>query len=388
VSRPRRSLLDHVRWSEVDWPVLFLALVVLAVGLTFLRAMDLAEVIKEAGGVDFAGHRKKVLVTLPLVFGGMLLRPGFLRRHAGTFYALSLFLLAAVWVVGVERNNARRWIPLPMFDLQPSEIAKLGTILVLARILAGNRLEEARDWMLPIVVVLVPMAMVMTQPDLGTALTLVPIAGGMLYLAGARAGQLAGLAAAGLLLGYGAWSAGFAQEYQLQRVETWAGSFEPDDLIASKNGPGFHIYQARVVIGNGGLGGRGLGRGVANEARHLPERDCDSAFAVIAEESGFVGATGLILVYLLLVILLMLRAAALRDRFSRLVVGGVALYFAAHLFINVSVNLGLLPMTGLPLPLISAGGSSLLMSFLALGLALGLGSQHERALDRDAFRSY
>ena len=178
------------------------------------------------------------------------------------------------------------------------------------------------------------------------------------------------------------------QSSQLERIDTWVESFDDRELIASRNGLGFHTYHARTFTGNGGLYGRGLGEGVANETGLLPERDSDSIIAVIGEEWGFAGTAMVIVLYGLMVGLLMLHAAGLRDRFSRLVVGGVAIYFAAHLFINVSVNLGLLPMTGLTLPLFSTGGSSLLATFLALGLALGLSSHHERNLGGDAFRRY
>jgi len=172
----------------------------------------------------------------------------------------------------------------------------------------------------------------------------------------------------------------------MERVDTWLDSFTPEERIAARNGAGFHTYHARVAIGNGGLDGRG--EGVANETGLLPERDCDSIFAVIAEELGFVGASVVLGLYALLVLAMMSSASAMRDRFGRLVVAGVAIYFGAHLLINVSVNLGLMPMTGLTLPLLSTGGSSLLATFLALGLALGLASHHEAALDRDAFRPY
>lgn len=381
---------SHVRWTEVDWHVLLVAMLLLGTGLTFLWAMDAAEgeTLRMAGGVNFAGHRQKVLVTLPLILAGMFARPSWLRANAGWIYAACLGLLVAVMFIGDERNNARRWIQLPAFDLQPSELAKIGLVLMLARLLASNRLQEPKDWIAPLCAAALPMALVAGQPDLGTAMTMVPVTLGMLYLAGARARSIVGLVAMGAVLAFGARQAGLVQEYQWKRVETWAATYEPEGLLDLKTGSGYHLYQARTAIGNGGAWGRGLGQGVANGAGHLPERDSDSVFAVIAEESGFFGAAGVLLVYTLLVILIMVSASGLRDRFSRLVVGGVALYFAAHVFINVSTNIGLLPMTGLTLPLVSAGGSSLLATFLALGLALGLGSHHDTRLDSDAFQRY
>ncbi len=380
----------HVRWSELDWHVLLLASLLLGVGLFFIHAMSLAPGNDEVGGVSFEGHRQKLLMAVPALLFGLCLRPHWLRANAWVVYGLALVLLALVPLIGDERNNARRWIELPIiqFDLQPSELAKIAVIVMLAKVLELNELVSLRDWVRPLLVAAVPMAMVAAQPDLGTSLTLVPVTIGLIHLAGGRLSVLLGLALAGIAAGALALATGAVHAYQLERVETWLDSFSAEELIAARTGPGFHTYHARVAIGNGGLEGRGIGEGVANETGLLPERDCDSIFAVIAEEGGFIGASALVLVYLLMVLAMMWSASQMRDRFGRLVVGGVALYFGAHLFINVSVNLGVLPMTGLTLPLLSTGGSSLLATFLALGLALGVAAHHEPALDRDAFRPY
>jgi rod shape determining protein RodA len=141
-----------------------------------------------------------------------------------------------------------------------------------------------------------------------------------------------------------------------------------------------------VAIGNGGVTGKGLGQGVANETGHLPERSSDSIFAVIAEEGGFLGSSALVLGYLLFSGLFLVAAGGTRERFSRMVIAGTGLYFAAHFAINAGVNLGLIPMTGLTLPLMSTGGSSLLVSLMLLGMALGLSARAEVSLDSDSFR--
>ena len=385
----RALSLRGLRWLRVDWHVLGLALALLGCGLVFVHAMgEAAGESSERGAVVFSAHLKKVLVALPALALGLAVRPRWLRRNAWLVYAASIVLLALVPILGEERNSAKRWIALPGvgFDLQPSELAKLGLIVMLARVLYTCRLRRAREWVLPAGIALLPMGLVAMQPDLGTAMTIVPVTLGMFYLAGARPRRLVQLVLAAGLITFAAWRLELIRDYQLQRVETWLASFGTDALIEGRNGPAFHTYHARVAIGNGGLFGTGLGRGVANEAGHLPERDCDSIFAVVAEEAGLFGAGAILALYALFIGLLFMSASAIRERFSRLAVGGVALYFAAHFFVNVGVNLGLLPMTGLTLPLVSTGGSSLLASFLALGLALGLSSHHEPSLDADAFR--
>lgn len=378
----------HVRAHAFPWGVLLLAILMLMTGLVFIAAMDASPSNTGPRRIHFDGHKEKLIVAIPIFFAGLFLRPQWLRRNTVLIYGACIGLLALVPFIGDERNHARRWIQLPRFDLQPSELAKVGLILMLARVLHKNELKTPGDWIGPLLVAALPMALVAIQPDLGTALTMVPVTLGLIYLAGGSGFAILGLIAGAALLGGAAFQRGLIQTYQLERVETWIESFDTEDLIASRNGPGFHTFHARAFTGNGGMYGRGLGEGVANETGLLPERDCDSIIAVIAEEAGFAWTSILILAYGLMIGLLMLAAARLRDRYARLAVGGVAIYFGAHLVINVSVNLGLLPMTGLTLPLLSTGGSSLLATFLALGLALGLSSHHERDLGSDAFRKY
>ena len=378
----------HLRPSDLDWHVLVIALVLLVTGMVFVHGLATSAAGELGGDVSYAAHRQKVLLTAPALLLGLLLRREWVRRNAAWIYAASIFLLVAVYLVGEERNNAQRWIQLPRFDLQPSELAKIAMIVALARALASNRMLRARQWVLPMAVAGLPLLLVASQPDLGTAMTLVPVTVGMFYLAGARGPILAGLCALGLAGGFVAREADLVRDYQMERVETWIETYSPNELIASRDGAAFHLYHARVVAGNGGLFGRGLGRGVASETGLLPERDSDSIFMVLAEEGGFVGAAGIVFLYAMMSFLLLLSASGLRDRFARLVVGGVGIYFAAHLVINVSVNIGLLPMTGLTLPLFSTGGSSLLATFLALGLAVGMAAHKESSLDQDAVRSY
>jgi len=385
-----RSVLDtRVPWEKVEWTGFLLAALLVSTGILFVWQMAASDIEFGRDGIRFMGHVKKLAVAMPAFFLGFFVRPRWLRRHAWLFYGGAIALLFLVPVIGEERNNARRWIPIPGlgFDLQPSELAKIGLIVILAQALYRNRLQNLSDWFLPGALALLPMGLVVAQPDLGTALTIVPVTLGMCWLAGAPRRTMFFIVAVGFLVGTVAWQQEWVQGYQKKRIDTWLASFEKTELVDNKNGSAFHAYQSRVGIGNGGFLGTGLGLGVANEAGHLPERESDSIFAVIAEEGGFFGATALVLLYVGMASMLLLAAGRTRERFSRLVVGGVALYFAAHFFINIGVNLGLLPMTGLTLPLISTGGSSLLTSFLALGLGLGLSARYEPSLDRDAFRA-
>jgi rod shape determining protein RodA len=389
----KRSWVDRVvslrgvRWSDLDWHVVLLAALLLAIGVAFVAAMSAADDAHGRDDVRFDAHLKKLLVAAPAFLLGLAARPRWLRRNATLAWGATTALLVLVFWIGSARNGTRGWIDLGPFDLQPAELAKVGVILGLAAALDHRRFQSARDWLAPLVLALLPMGLVVLQPDLGTALTLVPIALGMLYVAGARGRLIAGFLVGAACLGALAWRFEVGvRDYQLQRIDAWIAGFGASELIAERHGGGFHAYQARVAAGNGGLTGEGLGRGVSNEVAWLPERDCDSIFAVVAEEAGFLGVCFVLALYGLLVLSLFQSASRLRDRFSRLVVTGVGVLFAAQLFIHAGVNLGLLPLTGLTLPLFSTGGSSLLATFLALGIALGLASHRTPSLDAETFR--
>ena len=380
--------LRGLRWFELDWHVLAIAAALLGLGLVFVRAMAQADDAMDRAGIDFGSHLTKVALTLPAVVVGMALRPRWLRRNAWAIYGLLVVVLLLLPFIGTMMNGSRRWIRLPGFDVQPSELMKIATVLALARVLYRNRLERLKDWGPPLAIALLPMALVAKQPDLGTAMSFVPITFGMLYLAGAKARVLGKFLLCAGLVGVLAWQLQVGVHgYQVQRLDTWVQGFTAEGLIAEKAGPAFHSHKARTFIGNGGVFGQGIGDGIANRTGILPERDCDSVFAVVAEELGWVRTSAVMALYVAMIVLLLGSASGIRDRFSRLAGGGIAMYFAAHFLISTSVNLGLIPMTGIPLPLFSTGGSSLLTSFLAIGLAVGLAAHSEPALDKDAFQA-
>jgi rod shape determining protein RodA len=368
--RGLRAALLRPLWGQVDWPIFFVAVLLLLIGITFQAAMSAPD--EEIASPSVFAHLTKVAVALPALFAGLLVRPRWLRRNAYLVYAASVGLLLLVPLIGDVRNNARRWIELPLgFDLQPSELAKVALVVALSAAFYRNRLQRPRDWALPALLALVPMALVAKQPDLGTA----------------RARTLCGIVLLGALALGLAWRFSWIEDYQKERVDTWIQAFDADSLIEDKQGASFHACLSRMMIGRGSLFGRGLGQGISTQTGHLPERESDSIFAVIAEETGLLGATGLLGVYLALIGLILRRAGQVRERFSRLVVGGVALVYTSHVGLHCAVMLGLLPLTGLTLPFVSTGGSALLTACVALGLALGLGTHHERALDSDSFRS-
>lgn len=383
-----RIFSQGISWARFDWASLIVAGLLLGLGLVFLHAMQEADSRAGRPGAVFDGQIAKLAVAGACLLFGLLVRPRWLSRNAWLVYALALALLAAVVVFGAERQGARRWLEIPgvPFDLQPSELAKVALVVALAKALERNRLRRLSDWVLPGLVALLPIGCVALQPDLGSAMTFVPVALGLYSLAGARGARIVTLAFALALSLALAYRFDLLREYQSERIDTWLVGLSREGLLADKNGAGFHLYHANTAIGNGGILGTGLGQGVANQAAHLPERESDSIFAVVAEEGGFLGGGAVVLLYAFFVALLLSTAGGLRDRFARFVVAGVALMFGAHLLIHAGVNLGLVPMTGVTLPLFSTGGSSLLASLLALGLALGHAAHAEPSLSEDSFR--
>ncbi|PCH82450.1 MAG: hypothetical protein COB96_02050 [Planctomycetota bacterium] len=305
------------------------------------------------------------------------------RNSSIPIYVICLGLLILVLVIGRTTNNARRWIDLfSGFKLQPSEVAKLGLMLMLARWFGDRpRPETFKALLGPAALTAVPAVMVMLQPDLGTALTFGPMFLGMAWLAGAPWKNLKWFLLVPLML------APFAvfgvEDYQLKRIDIW---WRQDSLSTEeKADAGYHLWHSKLAIGTGGTWGTGWAQGPENQLDRLPERHNDFIFPVIAEEQGFVGGAGFLLLYGWLVLAAFAAARRYRDPFSRFVIAGVGLHFAIHLLLNVAVTLGVVPTTGLPLPLVSWGGTSMLVSGLLLGMALAIGASKGPVFSNRAF---
>jgi rod shape determining protein RodA len=287
------------------------------------------------------------------------------QRFAWIFYALIVVLLVLVMLKGKRVMGARRWIGFGPFNLQPSELAKLAVMLALARWLhddAERRKEPygLRHLAVPLVIILVPAALVKLQPDLGTALIVAGSGFTMLLFAPVRWRSIAVLGAVaviGVAVGYP-----HLKPYQKKRIETF---INPEGDV---RGAGYHATQSIIAVGSGEGLGKGWGQGTQNNMRFLPEQHTDFVFSVWAEEHGFLGCALLVLLYLALVGSAIDIAANARDRFGHYVAIGVAGMLFWQAFINVGMVIGLLPVVGVTLPLMSYGGSSVMTIFLALGL--------------------
>ena len=282
-------------------------------------------------------------------------------------YGVTLVLLLAVLVIGRTTMGATRWLSVGGIGLQPSEVMKVVAIIVLARYFTehssplGFTLKEL--WR-PGVLLLVPAALVMKQPDLGTAMLLIAIGGSMALFAGIRRSALVVLGCVGSACAFGGWF--LLHDYQRQRIYTFLNP-ESDPLRS-----GYHIIQSKIAVGSGGLFGQGFRQGTQAQLSFLPERHTDFAFSVFAEEWGFAGCVLVLALYLLIVLWGLYIARRASDRFGMFLALGVSAMLFWHIVVNLGMVIGLLPVVGVPLPLFSYGGTSMITTMTGIGLLLNV----------------
>ncbi|NOQ51147.1 MAG: rod shape-determining protein RodA [Desulfuromonadaceae bacterium] len=292
-------------------------------------------------------------------------------RHLEHFavhgYVITLGMLLFVLLFGKASMGATRWIDLGFFNLQPSEVIKIAMILLLARIfgrtahLQGFRLGEL--WQ-PALWLLLPVVLILKQPDLGTALMVIFIAGSMLLFAGLQRATLFGLGVLGGLVAVAGWFG--LHDYQQDRIQTFLNP-EADPL-----GRGYHIIQSKIAVGSGGFLGKGFLQGTQAQLSFLPERHTDFAFSVFAEEWGFVGCGLLLFCYFFLIIWGLYIARHAADRFGMFLAIGVTAMIFWHIVVNLGMVIGLLPVVGVPLPLFSYGGTNMVTTMIGVGLLMNV----------------
>lgn len=286
-------------------------------------------------------------------------------RYAYAFYLISMVLLVLVELKGTVGMGAQRWIDLGFIQLQPSEIMKIALILSLARYFHGASYQDVgRPIFLipPLIMVLAPVALVLKQPDLGTAMMLMMTAGALFFMAGVRLWKFGIIIAGGLGAIPVAWQ--FLHDYQRKRVLIFMNP-DQDPL-----GAGYHITQSKIALGSGGVFGKGYLMGTQSRLNFLPEKQTDFIFTMFGEEWGMVGGLFLLLLYCLLVAYGYAIALRCRSQFGRLVALGITTTFFLYFFINTAMVMGLVPVVGVPLPLISYGGTAMLSLLFGWGLVM------------------
>ncbi|HUY14880.1 MAG TPA: rod shape-determining protein RodA [Terriglobia bacterium] len=355
-------MLRKFTFREIDWMILTVALILAVVGVL--------EIYSTTVHSPLAGEYKRqiawVVVGLATLLVVSQLDYHILLDHSTGLYILGLLGLLALLVGGHAIGGARRWVRIAGFTFQVSEIVKLIIIVWVASYFADKRTKAVswRDLAVLGTMVGLPAALVALEPDLGTALTFLPIVAAGVFLAGVRFRQIAALALLGALMVPVGWH--FLRPYQRQRLMTF--------VHPAKNvqGSGYQVAQSKIAIGSGGFWGKGIGKGTQSRLGFIPVSHADFIFAAFAEEQGFVGTFLVVLLYFVLLVRLLDGAQLAGDRAGIFLVVGLTAVLFFQVCVNIGMMIGLLPITGIPLPLMSQGGSSVLFTFAGLGLVMSV----------------
>ncbi len=347
--------------SHLDWPLLAAVLA--------LALLGVAMIFSTTGGASREYWTQIYAIGLGLGAMVVCLSVDYrsLVDKAHWIYLGLLVLLLAVLLFGAVRGGSRRWLDLGVFNLQPSEFVKAGVALVLAKLLGESRKAELsnQDLFLATVLTLVPLVLIARQPDLGTAVTLLPVLGAIVFAAGLSMRYLAIGAVVAVVLAPIAWS--FAlEDYQKSRIVTF---LDPEQ---DPRGAGYQQIQARITVGSGGGLGKGFMQGTQGQLRFLPVAHNDFIFSVLAEEQGFAGVVVALALYLFVIMRSLDAARLSKDRVGTFVVLGVLASFTFQVVYNITMSAGLAPVKGLTLPLMSYGGSSMIATLAGFGLVLGV----------------
>ncbi|MBI1882958.1 MAG: rod shape-determining protein RodA [Chlamydiae bacterium] len=342
----------------LDFRLIFVVCLLLGVGLLFIYSATFQE-----GQPIHMLYKQLLFVGVGAIVFWFALNMDFriLGSMSYFFYFASLWVLVWVLVSGALHQGAKSWFDLGPFSFQPSELAKVGIIFMLARFLSehAQKRETFKYVMIPIILTGLPMALIIKQPDLGTAMVLVPVLFGMLFTAGVRKRYLFAVIALGLIALPVGWS--FLHQYQRQRLLVFLNP-NMDPL-----GAGYNAIQSKIAIGSGGLWGKGWLEGTQSQLHFLPERHTDFIFSVLGEEWGFVGCFSVLLIYLFVILSGLRIARDSGDLFGRYLSIGLVLMLASHVVINTGMTVGVMPITGIPLPYLSYGGSHLMTVMASLG---------------------
>ncbi len=360
------TLLQRERSLRPDLVLIISYLALSGLGLVMIYSASAPKLIADGESPTEAVFRQMIFVVIGIVafFATSLIEHRTLKMLTPIAYVASLVTLVLV-LFGPVRAGATRWIPIAGFQFQPSEIAKIAVILALAALLAGSR-DRSLHWMevaRAVVLVAIPAALIFQQPDLGTMLVFGFVAVVMVFTAGTTWRQFSFMTIAGVVGTISLLEVGAIKEYQITRITAFL------DPAADTANTGYNLAQSKIAIGSGGLFGRGLFEGTQTNLSFVPEQTSDFIFTAIGEQLGFVGATVVIALFAVITWRLLVAAANGRDRFSQLVAIGVASMLVFHAFVNIGMTVRITPVTGLPLPFLSAGGTA----YLAMSIALGLG---------------
>ena len=363
LTRPGERDRLTVKLGQIDWTFVGLLCIVAGTGAAMLYSV---------GGLSWSpwafNHTLRFGVLLVIMLGLSLvdIRAWFFVAYPT--YAVALLLLVAVEVAGETRMGATRWLQIGPLSFQPSEIMKVGIVLALARFYHGTSAQAARwSWklLIPVVLIAAPVGLVAHQPDLGTSLLILFTGVAIMFVAG-LSWKVIGAAIASVFAIVPFMFMFVLHEYQRQRILTF---MNPE---ADPSGSGYHTLQGKIALGSGGFLGKGFGLGSQSQLNYLPERQTDFIYAALAEELGFVGAFGIILAYGAIIASALRIASVSHSHFGRLATTGVTATFALYVLINGAMIMGLAPVVGIPMPMLSYGGTVMLTVMIGFGLVLSV----------------
>lgn len=355
-------------WRKIlylHWPLILLLTAISSIGFLILYSV--------AGGSLTPwsqAQMERFVLGVSVMFIIAMVPIWFWRNMSVLAFLFALALLLMVEFIGVSSKGAQRWIDLGFMRLQPSEVAKIALVMVLAAYydwLPVRKTSKPFWVIIPVLITLVPTAIVLRQPDLGTALLLMITGGAVMFAAGVHWAYFATVVAAGAGMIVAVFQSRgttwqLLQDYQYRRIDTFL------DPSRDPLGAGYNIAQSKIALGSGGWTGRGFMQGTQTRLNFLPEKQTDFIFTTLAEELGFLGGSALLLLYVLVILFCLGAALRMKDRFSALLVMGVSFTFFLFFAVNMSMVMGLAPVVGVPLPLVSYGGSAMLVLLAAFGL--------------------
>lgn len=322
-------------------------------------------------------HVLNILIGVLLAWGTTIIDYRLLRAYTPILWGLGVLGLIIVLIpsLGAEVNGAKAWIALPGgFQIQPAELAKISIIVGMSMILSERSHDSneptSRDVLQALVVAGLPVLLILSQPDMGTVFIISAAVVTIIAISGASSRWVVALLLIAVLGAFGATKAGVINSYQVKRLQSFVNP------TADTQGSGYQLRQARITVGSGGLLGTGLFNGPQTNGRFVPEQQTDFIFTVAGEELGFLGSAGIVLLYLIILMRAFAIARRTSDPYGRLVATGVTAWFAFQIFENIGMTLGLMPMTGVPLPFLSYGGSSMFATLIGFGLLQNVHARH------------
>jgi rod shape determining protein RodA len=359
-------MIDRRLLTSFDWKILLLVLAIAGIGVLNIYSASASYTV---AGTPYAVKQLYwVVIGMVLILVICSVDYHLLEDVSYWFYGILIVFLLLVLLVGRTSMGATRWLNLGLFTMQPSEPMKIVIIITFARFFARHQIAGGlgfREIALPLAILSVPALLIMKQPDLGTAIMVCLVAGTIILTVGIRWGVVISMALASLPVLYVSWHY-LLRSYQKNRVLNFLNP-ERDPLKS-----GYHLIQSKIAVGSGGLTGKGYLQGTQSQLRFLPEQHTDFAFSVFAEEWGFWGCMVMLLLYLSLILWGLHVASRCNDRFGSLLAVGVTAMLFWHIVINMGMVIGLFPVVGVPLPLFSYGGTSMITSMIGVGILLNV----------------